>query len=64
MMQLPAAHVMFVSSVKCRQVTSSSGQASEGKVELGEGNLHIYNTLGNLFASLAGSARPNYLQPF
>lgn len=34
-MQLPAAHVMFVSSVKYGQVTSF-GQASEKKIKLGE----------------------------
>lgn len=58
MMQLPAAHVVFVSSVKYGQVTSSS-QASGKEFELGEDNLHICKTFGNLFVSLTGLTRLN-----
>lgn len=36
MMQLPAIHVMFVSSVKHRQVTSYFGQASERSLSSGK----------------------------
>lgn len=49
MMQLPAAHVVFVSSVKYGQVTASFGQASEKKSELGEDNLHIYKNIWQSF---------------
>lgn len=62
MMQLPAAHVMFVSSVKYRRVTSF-GQASEKKFKLGEDNLHIYKIFGNLLVSLTGLTR-HYLKCF
>lgn len=57
-MQLPAAHVMFVSSVKYRQVTSF-GQASEKKFKLGEDRWHIYKIFDNLFLSLTGLTRYN-----
>jgi len=55
-MQLPGAHVVFVSSVKYRQVTSSFGQASGKKFELGKESLHIYKTFCNLSVSLRGLA--------
>lgn len=58
MMQFPAAHVVFVSSVKYGQVTSS-GQASGKEFELGEYNLHICKTSGNLSVSLTGLTRLN-----
>lgn len=61
-MQLPAARVMFVSSVKYRQVTSF-GQALEKKFKLGEDNLHISKIFGNLFVSLTGLTR-HYLKCF
>lgn len=55
-MQLPAAHVMFVSSVKYGQVTTSFGQLSEKKFEFG-GKIFAYSQ--NIWQSFCFTNRFN-----